>query len=272
MRRALALTIAALSGALLTAPVAESAAKPRFTVSIEGTQRFEWSIDATRDSRGGAVPCGYKGSGRQVIPFRTARPVTVLVPKGEGLTYGYAGQPFLPAAPGKRQRLIPLVGQETREYEALQAPPAGTCATAAAEERKYFRDCRGTNPFLPNAGVVVMRYRRTMRHKHQAMMYAPVDVLLFPRKPDECDLRLFDLRNYLITQLVTMRYLPLTGGNFERRATTVVQAARSSRHCVDPFGSNAFQASFQTCDRPARPGPVTGEMTVTWKVTFRRAR
>jgi hypothetical protein len=272
MKRALVLIFATLATALVAAAAAEGARKPRFTVSIEGTQRFEWSIDATRDSRGGAVPCGYKGSGRQVVTFRTARPVTVVVPKGIGMTYTYLGQPFLPAAPGKRGRLIPLVGQESRDYRALQAPPAGSCSAVPQEERNYFRDCSGTNPFLPNAGVVVMRYRRTMRHKHTAMMYSPVDVLLFPRKPAACDLRLFDLRNFLITQLITIQYLPLTGGNFERRATTVVRAAGSARNCVDPFGSDAYQADLQKCGQPVRPGPVTGEITTSWKLTFRRAR
>jgi hypothetical protein len=288
MRRASMLAFAALLGALLAAPTVESAGQPRFTVSIEGTQRFEWTINGGRDARGLPTPCAYKGSGQQVITFRTARPVSVLVPKGEGTTYTYGGQPFLPVA--TRKRLIPLVGQESRQYRALEAPAAGTCAAGAPSEGetpKYYRDCRGTNPFLPNAGVVVMRYRRPtgvkpdvlaragwkLGERHKAMMYAPVDVLLFDRRPKECDLLLFDLRNYLISQLVTVgEYRPLTGGDFERRATRVVQSVGFARGCVDPFGSDESMADLQSCGKPRRPGPVTGEITANWKITFRRAR
>jgi hypothetical protein len=221
-----------------------------------------------------------------VITFRTARPVTVVVPKGEGLTYTYGGQPFLPVAPGKRTRLIPLVGQESRTYRALQAPAAGSCQNVPQEERKYFADCSGTNSFLPNAGAVVMRYKRPRgvsqsvlaragwkpREREKAMVYAPVDVLLFDRTPSQCDLRLFDLRNYLISQLVTVgEYRTLTGGAFERRGTRVVQSTGVKRLCVDPFGSDAFMADLQSCDRPARAGSLRGEITATWKLTFRRA-
>jgi hypothetical protein len=286
MKRALVLIFATLATALVAAAAAEGARKPRFTVSIEGTQRFEWSIDATRDSRGGPVPCGFKGSGRQVVTFRTARPVAVLVPKGEGSTYTYGGQPFLPAAPGKRGRLIPLVGEESRTYRALQAPPAASCQNERQEARKYFTDCSGTNRFLPNAGVVVMRYKRPAgvsqtvlaragwkpREREKAMVYAPVDVLLFDRRPNQCDLLLFDLRNALISQLVTVgEYRTLTGGAFEQRRTRVVRSTGLVRWCVDPFGSNEFGADFQSCDRPRRAGWVTGEITASWKLTFRRA-
>jgi hypothetical protein len=284
MRRGWALAFVPLVAALLAAPAAESARKPRFTVSIEGTQRFDWVIEGGRDARGRLGPCAFKGSGRQVVTFRTARPVTVLVPKGEGLTYTYGGQPFLPVATGKR--LIPLVGQESREYHTLQPPNLGACPMFESESPGYGRDCRGTNPFLPNAGVVVMRYRRPSGirqdvlaragwkpgERHKAMMYAPVDVLLFARQPKECDLRLFDLRNYLISQLLTIKYLPLTGGNFEARATTVVRATGSERNCIDPFGSDASRAALKSCSAPRRPGPLTGEMTADWRITFRRAR
>jgi hypothetical protein len=285
MSRGWVLAFVPLVAALLAAPAAESARKLRFTVSIEGTQRFEWVIEGGRDARGRPGPCAFRGSGRQVITFRTARPVTVLVPKGEGLTYTYGGQPFLPVATGKR--LIPLVGQESREYHALQPPNLGACPMFESESPGYGRDCRGTNPFLPNAGVVVMRYRRPSGvrqdvlaragwkpgQRHKAMMYAPVDVLLVARQLKECDLLLFDLRNYLISQLVTVgAYEPLTGGDFERRATKVVQSAGSVRLCVDPFGSDAARADLQKCGGSTRPGPLTGEMTATWKLTFRRVR
>lgn len=287
MRRASVLLFAALAAALLAAPVTARTVKPRFTVTIEGTQRFEWSIDATRDSRGGPVPCGFRGSGRQVITFRTARPVTVLVPKGEGSTYTYGGQPFLPASPGPRKRLIPLVGQESRTYQALQAPAAGSCQNVPREQRQYFTDCSGTNPFLPNAGVVVMRYKRPAGftqavlaragwkpgEREKAMMYAPVDVLLFDRRPTQCGLLLFDIRNSYISQLLTVgQYRTLTGGRFERRRTRVVHSSGVLRGCVDPFGSDETGTSFQSCDRPMRPGSVTGEITANWKLTFRRAR
>jgi hypothetical protein len=287
MRRGFVLAAATLVGGLLAAPTVESAPRPRFTVSIEGTQRFEWTLDATRDSRGGPVPCGYRGSGRQVITFRTARPVAVVVPKGEGSTYTYGGQPFFPVAPGPRKRLIPLVGQESRTYQALQAPAAGTCQNVPREQRKYFTDCGGTNPFLPNAGVVVMRYKRPRGHsqsvlaragwkpgeREKAMMYAPVDVLLFERQPAQCGLLLFDVRNTYISQLLTVgQYRTLAGAPFERRRTNVLHSSGVVRGCVDPFGSTETGAVFQSCDRPMRPGSVTGEITTTWKLTFRRAR
>jgi hypothetical protein len=271
MRRLLAVATAAV-GALAVVPLGESARKPMFTVSIEGTQRFQWTLDATRNARGQTVPCGYKGNGQQVVTFHTPRPITVRVPEGRGTTYTYGGQPFLPVS--SRGRLIPLTGEESREYQALQAPAPGACEGEfiSAEERKYFTSCRGTNPFLPNAGVVVMRYRPTPRHRHKAMMYAPVDATLFPRRPATCDLRLFDLRNYLISQLMTIKYLPLSGGNFERRATTVVRAAGSQHGCVDPFGSDASRAALQSCGARTRPGQLTGELTANWTLTFRRVR
>jgi hypothetical protein len=86
--------------------------KPRFTVSIEGTQHFEWTITGGRDARGQPTPCAFKGTGQQTITFRTARPVSVLVPPGVGMHGGHPGDPFLNAA--TRKRLIPLAGQESR--------------------------------------------------------------------------------------------------------------------------------------------------------------
>jgi hypothetical protein len=285
MRRPLVLAAAALA-ALTAAPLGEGARRPIFTVSIEGTQQFEWTLDATRNAGGQSVPCGYKGTGRQVITFRTARPVSVVAPKGEGSTYTYGGQPFLPVAPGKRARLIPLVGEESRTYRALQTPPAASCQNERQEVRKYFTDCSGTNPFLPNAGVVVMRYKRPAGvsqsvlgragwkpgEREKAMMYAPVDVLLFARRPNQCDLLLFDLRNSLISQLITVgQYRTLTSGAFERRRTRVARSTGFVRACVDPFGSTESEVGIQSCDRPRRPGFVTGEITASWKLTFRRA-
>jgi hypothetical protein len=276
MRRAPLLAVAALLGALLAAPAVESARKPRFTVSIEGTQRFEWTINGGRDARGQPGPCVFKGSGQQVIAFRTARPVTVLVPPGQGLSGSYGGDAFLNAA--TRKRLIPIVGQESRDYRVLQPPSVRTCPNFERSYPGYGRDCRGTNPFLPNASVVVLRYNPIRYHpkrfsKQRTMMYAPVDVLLFDRTPKECDLRLFDLRNYLISQLITVgEYVPLKGGRFEQRATKVVSAAGSVRLCVDPFGSSTANADLQSCSRPKRAGELTGEITANWKITFRRAR
>jgi hypothetical protein len=270
MKRSITFAAAVLL-ALAGARAGAAAPKPVFTVSIEGTQRFDWTIDATH-AGGRPVPCGYRGTGRQVITFRTARPVAVRVPAGTGSTYTYGGQPFLPVSSGGR--LIPLTGEESREYQVLQASSASACQGEYVPpgERAYFTSCRGTNPFLPRAGVVVMRYRPTPRHRHKTMMYVPVDALLFARTPQTCDLRLFDLRNYLLSQLNTIKYIPLAGGNFERRATSVVTATGSEHHCVDPFGSDSHRAALGPCGRRTRPGQLTGEMTTTWKLTFRRVR
>jgi hypothetical protein len=140
-------------------------------------------------------------------------------------------------------------------------------------EDGYFTDCSGTNPFLPNAGVVVMRYKRPAGvsqsvlgragwkpgEREKAMVYAPVDVL-FARRPNQCDLLLFDLRNSLISQLVTVgQYRTLTGGAFERRRTRMVRSTGLVRACVDSFGSNEpneFEADLQSCQGPGAPaGP-----------------
>jgi hypothetical protein len=274
MRRAIAGTLA-LVGALLATPATDSAPKPkpRFTVSIEGTQRFEWSLDATRNAGGQIHECAFRGSGRQMVTWRTPRPVEVIVPPGTGSTHSYGGQPFLVAA--TRKRLVPVVGEETRTYRALQPPDLRACPTFEREYRGYARDCDSTNPFLPRAGVVVMRYKPRSSARHKAIMYSPVDVLLFPRSPSECPGALFDLRNYLITQLVTINYLPLAGGDFERRATKVVRATGHVHYCIDPERSDPYEARFTYCDRPLRPGRasnLTGSITVDWRLTFRRVR
>ncbi len=277
MRQASLLAIATLLGVALAWPQAvESAGKPRFTVTIEGTQRFEWTIEGGRDARGQPGPCAFTGAGRQVVTFGTARPVAVLVPPGQGLSGGYGGDAFLNAATGKRS--IAITGQETREYRLLQPPNPATCPTLGGEYPDLGRACSGTNPFLPKASVVVLRYNPTRYNpkrlsKQRAMVYAPVDVLLFERKPKQCDLRLFDLRNYLISQLITVgQYVALMGGRFEQRATQIVTGAGSVRLCVDPFGSSAANADLQSCSKPKRRGELTGEITATWKLTFRRAR
>jgi hypothetical protein len=276
MGRASLLAVAAFLGILLAASAVESAGKPRFTVSIEGTQRFEWTIEGGRDARRRPGPCSFTGSGRQVITFRTPRPVTVLVPPGQGLSGGYGGDPFLNAA--TRRRLIPIVGQEHRDYRALQPPNLHSCSNFDGPYPGYGRDCNGTNPFLSKASVVALRYNPIRYNpkrlsKQRAMIYVPVDVLLFERKPKVCDLRLFDLRNYLSSQLITIGdYVPLQGGRFEQRATKLVRGAGRLKLCVDPFGSSPANADFQSCSRPQRPGELTGEITANWKLTFRRAR
>jgi hypothetical protein len=277
MRRASLLAVAALIGVALVSPQAvESAAKLRFTLTIEGTQRFEWTIEGGRDARGQPGPCAFTGTGRQVVTFGTARPVTVLVPPGQGLSGGYGGDAFLNAA--TRRRSIAVTGQETREYRVLQPPNPATCPNLDGSYPGYGRACSGTNPFLPSASVVVLRYNPIRYNpkrlsRQRAMVYAPVDVLLFERKPKQCDLRLFDLRNYLISQLITVgEYLALKGGRFEQRATKIVTGAESVRLCVDPFGSGPANADLQSCSKPKRQGELTGEITVNWTLTFRRAR
>src|SRR5262245_1799726 len=66
--------------AVLAVPPATSIAKVRraqFRATIEGIQRIHWSVDTTDTD----PPCGdtYRGSGREVIRFRSARPQRLTV-------------------------------------------------------------------------------------------------------------------------------------------------------------------------------------------------
>jgi hypothetical protein len=252
-----------LSAAMLVALVAATSLQsaetraPRFLVAITGTQHFEWTIE---DSTSGS--CSYKGQGEQSETFGTARPVKVIAP----IKTGRLGEnEFRAFSRGGWQRTVPLVGRETRTYRVLRAP-SGECRQVRPEFR---RDCGGTNPLLPRAGVVIMRNRQTVA------LHVPVDTPWIARRPPQCDLRLFDLRDSYLAAVFGLRiYKPVRGGTFENRRAKTLRAAISVRYCVDPEDSDDFTAALETnCEPPRARGPVlTGHLTASWTITFKRTR
>ena len=252
----------AIVAALVTATSIQSAqAKaPRFLVTISGTQHFEWTLeDATSGS------CSYKGHGEQSETFGTSRPVKVIAPPARLRADRYKEfQAFNGRGWG---RVVPLAGRETRVYNVLKAP-AGACEGVGPELR---RDCRGTNPLVPRAGVALIRDQR------KVALHVPVDTPWIERQPSVCDVRLFDLRNFFLSAVFGVRiYKTVQGGTFENRRAKTLRVAYSARYCVDPSESSDFEIALgSTCGPPrqGQRGPVlTGELTAGWTVTFRRAR
>jgi hypothetical protein len=160
---------------------------------------------------------------------------------------------------------VPLVGRETRTYRVLRAP-SGECREVRPELR---RNCGGTNPLLPRAGVAIMRNRQTIA------LHVPVDTPWIERRPRECDLRIFDLRNTYLAAVFGLRiYTPVRGGTFENRRAKTLRASISVRYCVDPSESSEFEPILETnCESPRGRGPVlTGNLTASWTLRFRRTR
>jgi hypothetical protein len=250
----------AIAAALLAAASVESAQSraPRFLVTITGTQHFEWTLE---DASAGL--CSYKGHGEQSETFGTSRPVKVIVPPARLRADRYKEfQAFNGRGWG---RVVPLRGEETRVYRVLRAP-TGTCEGMRPELR---RDCRGTNPLLPRAGVALIRDRQ------KVALHVPVDTPWIQRRPAACDIRLFDLRNFFLAAVFGLRtYKPVSGGTFDNRRAKTLRVAFSARYCVDPSESSDFEIFLETRCRPPSPGrrgPVlTGELTANWTVTFRR--
>ena len=254
---------ALLSGAIAAllfaaSSVAGGQARPRFLVTIKGTQHLEWTLEDTGD-------CSFKGHGEQSETFGTSRPVKVIAPPARrGLDqYEREFRAFNGRGWG---RVVPLSGRETRVYRVLKAP-TGACEDVGPEFRS---DCRGTNPLLPRAGVVLMRDGRKMA------LHVPVDTPWIARRPSTCDIRLFDLRNsYLAAVFGLLTYKPVTGGTFENRRAKTLRFSVGVRYCVDPSESY-FEIELRKTCRPPRPGyrgaVLTGELTASWTVIFGRTR
>jgi hypothetical protein len=258
MTRGVLCVCAVLFGALLTATAIQSAEAraPRFLVTIAGTQHFEWTLE---DSTAGS--CSYRGHGEQSETFRTARPVKVIPPPPTGGN----SREFQALSRRGWGRVVPLVGRETRTYRVLRAP-SGQCREVRPEFRS---DCRGTNPLVPGAGVVIMRVRR------QVALHVPVATPWIDRQPAVCNVRLFDLRNFYVFAYFGVRvYTPVRGGTFENRRAKTLRAALTVRYCVDPSESSDVEVIFETDCEPPRPrGPVlSGHITASWTITFRRTR
>src|SRR5688500_12019125 len=104
-------------------------------------------------------------------------------------------------------------------------------------------------------------------------MYAPVDVLLSPRGPRTatCDLRLFDPRNYLITQLMTIAYLPLEGGDFRAPDHHSRAGGRTGASLHRPLRLHRGRGGLpelQPAGAPARGTSLTGTITTNGKSRF----
>jgi hypothetical protein len=259
MTRAFVCLSATMLVALIAATSLQSAETraPRFFVTITGTQHFEWTLE---DSTVGS--CSYKGEGEQSETFGTARPVKVITPIKSGRL---GDNEFRAFARGRWGRLVPLAGRETRTYRVLRAP-SGECRNVQPEFRS---DCRGTNPLVPGAGVVIMRNRRTVA------LHVPVATPWIPRQSRDCNIRIFDLRNYYESAFLGVRvYTPVRGGTFENGRVKSLRASLSVRYCVDPSESSDVDVVLETNCEPPRPrGPVlSGHLTATWTITFKRTR
>jgi hypothetical protein len=229
-------------------------------VTVAGTQHVEWTLE---DKTAG--PCSYKGHGEQSETFGTSRPVKVIAPPARIRADRYKEfQAFNGRGWG---RVVPLKGKETRLYSVLRAP-TGQCEGMTPELRK---DCRGTNPLLPRAGVALRRDQR------KVALHVPVDTPWIERQPSVCDLRLFDLRNIYLSAVFGLGiYKPVQGGTFDNRRAKTLHVAYSVRYCIDPSESNEVEIALDTtCGQP-RPGQrgavLTGALTASWTVVFRRTR
>lgn len=262
MKRAVVCLCATLLGALLAATSIESAQSraPRFLVTVAGTQHVEWTLE---DKTSGS--CSYKGQGEQSETFGTSRPVKVIAPPARLRADRYKEfQAFNGRGWG---RVVPLKGKETRVYRVLKAA-TGECEGMVPELR---RDCRGTNPLLPRAGVALKRDQR------KVALHVPVDTPWIERQPSVCDLRLFDLRNVYLSAVFGLGiYKAPQGGTFDNARAKTLRVAYNVRYCIDPSESaDAVIALDTTCPapRPGQRGPVlTGNLRVDWAVTFRRTR
>lgn len=251
-RKVLGLSAVVLA-ALLTATSLASAQtrRPRFFVTITGTQSYNWTLEYSGT-------CAFKGHGEQRESFGTSRPVKVIPPPARPTGQHPEFQAFNGRGWG---RIVPLRGRETRAYRVLR-PPSPGCTDLPSE---YANSCSGANPLLPRAGVVLMRVRQTVA------LHMPVATPWIDRRPSVCDLRLFDIRNYYLTAVFgVLEYRPVRGGTFENRRAKTLRWTVSVRACVGGF---EFELRFRSCDRPPPSrSALTGELTASWTVTFRRAR
>jgi hypothetical protein len=251
MRRSVICLSAAILAALLTASSLQSAQtrRPRFLVTISGTQHWEWTLDRTGE-------CSVKGQGEQHQTFGTSRPVKVIAPA----RYPPEFQALSSRGWG---RLVPLTGRETRVYRVLR-PPSSGCRPHELDPA-YRSDCDGANSLHPRAGIVLMKVRRSVA------LHMPVATTWIPRRPGVCDVRLFDLRNFYITSVFGVRlYRPVRGGTFENRRGKTLRWDVSVRYCA---GGYEFDLELRECDRPPPDrSALTGTLTASWSVTFRRTR
>ena len=251
---------AAFCGALLTATSTVTAAPQahRFFVTIAGTQHFEWTLE-------GAGGCSFRAHGEQSERFGTARPVKVTAPPRGGGDRNI--NEFRAISRGAWRRVVPLVGRETREYRVLQAA-SGQCQPRP----EYRSDCRGTNPLVPRAGVVIIR---PTDRPNTIVLHVPVDTPWIDRTPPVCNLPVFDLRDFYMFAVFGVRtYTPVRGGTFENRRAKTLRATVSVRYCVDPSRSSDVDVYLETdCEPPHPRGFVlSGHLSASWTLTFRRTR
>jgi hypothetical protein len=258
MHRVVGCLVVVAAAALLAASSVESAPvrMPRFQATVTGTQHFAWTLEQSD------LQCSFQGKGVQDETFRTARPAKVIAPRGKAGSYEF--QAF---SRGGWGRVVPLTGGETRNYDVVQRP-TGACGAVGAEFRN---DCRGSNPLLPRAGVVLMRLGQKLA------LHVPVDTPWIERRPAACDIRLFDLRNYFLSAVFGLRtYKPIRGGTFENGRAKTLRVSIAARYCVDPAESSDVDivlASTCGAPEPGRRGPLlSGTLTTTWSITLRRSR
>jgi hypothetical protein len=249
MKRGVVCLCAVLLGALLTATSIQSASKrPRFFVTISGTQHYEWTLEYAEEG------CSFKGHGEQSERFGTSRPVKVIPPP---LVSSGGSIEFQALRQGGWGRTVPLAGRETRSYQVLRAPVG--CPDEI--ERQYRSDCRGTNPLLPRAGVVLVRL------KQQVSLRVPVDTPWINRKPSICNILLFDIRNFYEAAVGGLLvWKPIRGGSFENRRAKTLRWSVTDTYCAS---GGPYSLVFRR--RCGKTG-LTGGITTTWTITFGRTR
>lgn len=250
MKRTVVLCAVALV-VLITATSLASAQtrRPRFLVTISGTQHWEWTLDRTGE-------CSVKGHGEQHETFGTSRPVKVIAPS----KYPPEFQALSSRGWG---RVVPLRGRETRVYRVLRSPSSG-CRPHELDPA-YRSDCEGANALDPRAGVVLMKVKRSLA------LHVPVATPWIPRRPSVCGVGLFDLRDFYEAAVFGVRvYRLVRGGTFENRRAKTLRWDVSVRYCA---GGYEFDLEFRECDRPPPDrSALTGTLTASWSVTFRRTR
>jgi hypothetical protein len=258
MHRVVPCLVALAAAALLTASSVQTAPArlPRFLATVTGTQHFAWTLEQSD------LQCSFQGKGMQDETFGTARPVKVIAARGKAGSYEF--QAF---SRGAWRRIVPLAGRETRSYDVVQRP-TGACGGLRSELRN---DCRGSNPLLSGAGIVLMRLGQKIA------LHVPVDTPWIERRPGTCDIRVFDLRNFFLSAVFGLRtYKPIRGGTFENRRAKTLRASIVARYCVDPAESSDIDivlASTCGAPEPGRRGPgLSGTLTTTWSITLRRSR
>jgi hypothetical protein len=104
-----------------------------------------------------------------------------------------------------------------------------------------------------------------MRIKQKVALHVPVDTPWINRRPGVCNILLFDIRNFYEVPVGGLRvWKPVSGGTFENRRAKTLRYSVRDHYCVS--GGSYGVVFRRTCGKTG----LTGGITTTWTVTFRR--